>query len=114
MGWPVHWVSSSNCNFGNDCPLTYSPIDIEAGNTFRNYREGSQYGEHSPGVSVIAKDESGSARRTYSCYGCGLGMLNGADHLLDLVPKGRDETALSANMAWMRLHHQYLPKPNFW
>jgi predicted dithiol-disulfide oxidoreductase (DUF899 family) len=34
-------------------------------------------------------------------------MLNGAYHLLDLVPKGRDEGDLDNSMAWLRLRDQY-------
>ena len=34
-------------------------------------------------------------------------MLNGAYHYLDLVPKGRDEDALSYPMAWLRRYDTY-------
>jgi predicted dithiol-disulfide oxidoreductase (DUF899 family) len=34
-------------------------------------------------------------------------MLNGAYHYLDLVPKGRDEDALSHPMEWVRLRDAY-------
>ena len=44
---------------------------------------------------------------TYSCYGRGIDMLNGAYHYLDLVPKGRDEDGLEFSMAWLRRHDQY-------
>jgi predicted dithiol-disulfide oxidoreductase (DUF899 family) len=36
-------------------------------------------------------------------------MLNGAYHLLDLVPKGRDEKGLSYTMEWLQRHDQYEP-----
>jgi predicted dithiol-disulfide oxidoreductase (DUF899 family) len=36
-------------------------------------------------------------------------MLNGAYHMLDLVPKGRDEDALPYSMEWLRRHDQYEP-----
>lgn len=38
-------------------------------------------------------------------------MLNGAYHLLDLVPKGRDEAGLSYAMEWLRHHDRYAPPP---
>jgi len=44
---------------------------------------------------------------TYSCYSRGLDMLNGAYHLLDLVPKGRGEAGLPSTMAWLRHHDRY-------
>lgn len=43
----------------------------------------------------------------YSCYQRGLDMLNGAYHLMDLVPKGRDEDELPFTMAWVKRHDQY-------
>jgi len=38
-------------------------------------------------------------------------MLNGAYHLLDLTPKGRDEAGLPHSMAWVRHHDHYDPQP---
>ena len=107
MGWRFPWVSSAPNNFSNDYLVWYTPQAIAAGDTFYNYRKGLHYGEHAPGVSVFAKDESGAVYHTYSCYARGLDMLNGAYHLLDLVPKGRDEQDLPASMAWLKLHDQY-------
>lgn len=49
----------------------------------------------------------GQVFHTYSCYARGLDMLNGTYHLLDLVPKGRDEQGFSYSMAWVRRHDQY-------
>ena len=34
-------------------------------------------------------------------------MLNAAYHMLDLVPKGRDEADLPYGMAWLRHHDKY-------
>jgi predicted dithiol-disulfide oxidoreductase (DUF899 family) len=34
-------------------------------------------------------------------------MLNVAYHYLDLVPKGRDEDALSFSQSWVRHHDKY-------
>jgi predicted dithiol-disulfide oxidoreductase (DUF899 family) len=107
MGWRFHWVSSAPCNFSNDYHVWYTPEDIAAGNTFYNYRKGHDYGEHAPGVSVFAKDDAGAVYHTYSCYARGLDILNGAYHLLDLVPKGRDEQDLPASMAWVKHHDRY-------
>jgi predicted dithiol-disulfide oxidoreductase (DUF899 family) len=56
---------------------------------------------------VFAKDGAGKIFHTYSCYSRGLDMLNGAYHLLDLTPKGRDEGGLSHAMSWVRLHDEY-------
>jgi predicted dithiol-disulfide oxidoreductase (DUF899 family) len=107
MGWDMHWVSSAACQFSHDYHVWYTPEQIQAGETFYNYRDGFHYGEHSPGFSVFAKGDDGALYHTYSCYARGLDMLNGAYHLLDLVPNGRDEENLPTNMAWLRLHDSY-------
>ncbi|MCB1686190.1 MAG: DUF899 domain-containing protein [Pseudomonadales bacterium] len=107
MGWQFPWVSSAANSFSNDYLVCYSPDQIAAGDTFYNYTRGMHYGEHAPGISVFAKDGDGAVYHTYSCYARGLDMLNGAYHLLDLVPKGRDEADLPASMAWLKLHDQY-------
>ena len=106
MGWDVHWVSSAAGQFSHDYHVWYTPEQIEAGDTFYNYRPGFHYGEHSPGFSVFAKGGT-DIYHTYSCYARGLDMLNGTYHVLDMVPNGRDEQNLPANMDWVRLHDRY-------
>lgn len=107
MGWTFRWVSAAGCSFSHDYLVHHTPEQIAAGDTFYNYRKGLHYGEHSPGVSVFARGDDGAVYHTYSCYARGLDMLNGAYHLLDLVPKGRDEESLSGPMAWVQLHDSY-------
>jgi predicted dithiol-disulfide oxidoreductase (DUF899 family) len=63
--------------------------------------------EESVGISVFCKDKDGNIFHAYSCYARGVGMLNGAYHYLDLVPKGRDEAGLSFAQAWVRRHDKY-------
>ena len=60
-----------------------------------------------PGLSVFRKDAAGTVYHTYSSYGRGLDMLIGTYHLLDLMPKGRDEGDLPYTMAWIRHHDRY-------
>ena len=73
-----------------------------------NYNFGTQHfgGEEAPGISVFAREGS-AIYHTYSTYARGLDMLNGAYHLLDLVPKGRDEAGLGFTMEWVRRHDEY-------
>ena len=63
-------------------------------------------GEEAPGLSVFAREGS-DIFHAYSTYSRGLDMLNGAYHLLDLVPKGRDEQGLSYGMEWLRRRDEY-------
>jgi predicted dithiol-disulfide oxidoreductase (DUF899 family) len=56
---------------------------------------------------VFAKDAAGNIFHSYSTYARGLDMLNGAYHILDMTPKGRDEAGLKTTMEWVRRHDQY-------
>lgn len=49
---------------------------------------------------------------TYSTYARGLDSFLGVYHLLDIVPKGRDEATLEYSMAWVRHHDKYEDTPN--
>jgi predicted dithiol-disulfide oxidoreductase (DUF899 family) len=42
---------------------------------------------------------------TYSSYGRGIDILNGAYNYIDLVPKGRDEG--DTTQRWVRRHDEY-------
>jgi predicted dithiol-disulfide oxidoreductase (DUF899 family) len=109
MGWSFKWVSSLKNDFNRDYHVSFTPEEKE--NAYYNYRVGGFSGEEAPGISVFAKDTTGDVFHTYSCYARGLDMLNGAYHLLDLVPKGRDEAGLPFTMAWVRRHDRYDDQP---
>jgi predicted dithiol-disulfide oxidoreductase (DUF899 family) len=107
MGWNFEWVSSLGSDFNRDFGVTFTPEEIEKGETFYNYRMSKSRMEELPGISVFYRSENGEVFHTYSCYARGLDMLNGAYHYLDLVPKGRDEDGLPYSMAWLRRHDKY-------
>jgi predicted dithiol-disulfide oxidoreductase (DUF899 family) len=44
---------------------------------------------------------------TYSSYARGLDPINSGYQLLDLAPRGRDESELSWTMEWLRRHDAY-------
>ncbi|HVK58732.1 MAG TPA: DUF899 family protein, partial [Candidatus Kapabacteria bacterium] len=60
-----------------------------------------------PGLSVFYKDAAGDIYHTYSTYGRGLEILLGTYRILDLVPKGRDESHFGFPMEWVRYHDRY-------
>lgn len=65
-----------------------------------------------PGISVFFKDASGDILHTYSTYARGLDKLNGAYHLLDRTPLGRNEKgAGKLNMYWLRRSDRYDDQP---
>ena len=105
MGWSFKWVSSCGNDFNRDYHVFFTPEAQKM--AVYNYKAGGFASSEAPGVSVFMKAADGQIFHTYSCYARGLDMLNGAYHLLDLVPKGRDEQGLSYPMAWVRRHDQY-------
>jgi predicted dithiol-disulfide oxidoreductase (DUF899 family) len=109
MGWHFPWVSSGGTSFNYDYQVSFRSEDLAKGEVAYNYRRHQTSMADLPGFSVFYRDDDGAIFHTYSCYARGLDMLNGAYHLLDLVPKGRDEAALSYSQAWVRRHDQYEP-----
>ncbi len=107
MGWSIKWVSSFDSDFNRDYQVSFTDQEREQGRAYYNYAKGSFPAPEAPGISVFYKDASGAVFHTYSCYARGLDMLNGAYHLLDLVPTGRDEKGLPSSMAWLRHHDRY-------
>jgi len=107
MGWTFKWVSSFDNDFNRDYHVSFTPQELQTKRAYYNYREVAFPVSEAPGISVFHKAEGGSIFHTYSCYARGLDMLNAAYHLLDLVPKGRNEKGLPYTMSWVRLHDQY-------
>ena len=111
MGWRFKWVSSFRSDFNRDYGVTFSPEDAAAGEAAYNYAATSFPLTEAPGVSVFCMDESHEVFHTYSSYARGLDMFIGAYHLLDVVPKGRDEDGLAFRMEWVRHRDRYPPDP---
>jgi predicted dithiol-disulfide oxidoreductase (DUF899 family) len=105
MGWSFEWVSSLGNSFNRDYAVSFPDAQAREGNNY-NFATIRFDGEEAPGLSVFAR-EGGDIFHTYSTYSRGLDMLNGAYHLLDLVPKGRDEAGLPYGMEWLRRHDEY-------
>ena len=106
MGWRIKWVSSHGSDFNHDFRVSFTPEERASKALLYNFETKTAGMDELPGISVFAKDAAGSVFHTYSCYARGLDMLNGAYHLLDLTPKGRDESG-PHNMAWVRHHDKY-------
>ena len=85
--------------------VSFTPEDLATGANTYNFGTQKFGIDEAPGISVFARD-GGAVYHTYSTYARGLDMLNGAYHLLDIVPKGRDESA-TGNMGWLRRHDEY-------
>jgi predicted dithiol-disulfide oxidoreductase (DUF899 family) len=104
MGWTFRWVSSAGSDFNFDFGVSRRP-----GEKTLDYNFGTLQvtGEEMPGLSAFRHAEDGTIYRTYSTYGRGVDMVNGAYQLLDLTSKGRDEEGLPWPMAWLKRHDAY-------
>ena len=108
MGWSFKWVSSESCDFNRDFHVSFTDDEIQNRRAYYNFREGATFPvREAPGISVFAKEETGQVFHTYSAYARGLEVFIGAYHLLDIVPKGRDESGFSYGMEWLRHKDRY-------
>ena len=107
MGWNFKWLSSVDAGFNYDYHVSFTPEERAKGEVYYNYAASKISDPERPGISVFYKDPGGAVFHTYSSYGRGLDMMNGAYHYLDLVPKGRDEAGLPNPQAWVRHHDRY-------
>jgi len=107
LGWSFKWVSSANSDFNYDYQVSFRPEESARGASVYNYTRYTGAMTDLPGFSVFFRDEAGGLFHTYSTYGRGLDPMNVAYQLLDLVPKGRDETGLPNPMSWVKLHDLY-------
>jgi len=107
MGWSFHWVSSAASDFNRDFGVSFNAQELAERRLVYNFGTLPFGVEEAPGMSVFAKNERGEIFHSYSCYSRGIDMMNPTYHLLDLVPKGRDEAGLAFPMAWVRHHDRY-------
>ena len=105
MGWSFPWLSSFGTDFNRDLGVTFTDDEIESGRAPYNYTLQAFPDNEAPGVSVFYKDAAGDVYHTYSAYGRGIDILNGAYNYIDLVPKGRDEG--DTTQRWVRRHDEY-------
>ena len=108
MGWRFKWVSSHGSDFNYDYHVSFTPDDIAKGTVYYNYRTIEASIDELPGLSVFHKDAAGDIFHTYSTYARGAEELLGTYMVLDLTPKGRDETGPNRNLSdWVRHHDRY-------
>ncbi len=107
MGWSFPWYSSAGSSFNADCGVSFGAEQLASGEKLYNYGTQQPFGDESPGMSIFARTDDDRVFLTYQTFSRGLDMLNGAYHMLDLTPKGRDEQDLPYGMAWLHRHDQY-------
>lgn len=108
MGWNCKWVSSNASDFNYDFHVSYKPQDLAKGPVFYNYAMQNIPMEDLSGISVFCKDANGDVFHTYSAFGRGAENVLSTYMLLDMTPKGRNETGPQYNLTdWVRPHDLY-------
>ena len=107
MGWTVKFVSSYGNDFNYDFHVSFRPEELAKGEAYYNYATGPLGIDEMSGRSVFYKDDAGDVFHTYSSFARG-GELNlNAYAVLDVTPKGRNETINGNLTDWVRLHDRY-------
>ena len=105
MGWSFRWLSSAGTDFNYDYHVSFTPDEIKNHQGDYNYRTIDPGDETDlPGISVFIKS-NGKIYHSYSTFGRGIDLLNGAYNYMDLTPKGRDEGGRS--MFWLKRRDEY-------
>jgi predicted dithiol-disulfide oxidoreductase (DUF899 family) len=108
MGWRFKWVSSYGNDFNYDYGVSFTPEQLAKGKVNYNFGLTDNAGEEMPGMSVFYKDADGTIAHTYSSFARGNEALLGTYAILDVTPKGRNETGPRGNLTdWVRLHDEY-------
>jgi predicted dithiol-disulfide oxidoreductase (DUF899 family) len=103
MGCHIKWVSSFGSDFNFDFHVSFRPQEVAEEEGCYNCEICKIGIDELSGRSVFYKDINGDVFHTYSSYGRGGEDLIGTYRLLDLVPKGRDETGPYHNLSdWVR------------
>jgi predicted dithiol-disulfide oxidoreductase (DUF899 family) len=107
MGWPIRFVSSYGSDFNYDFHVSFRPDELAKGEAYYNYEVRPLGIDEMSGRSVFYKDESGDIFHTYSSFARG-GELNLTSYaVLDVTPKGRNETINGNLTDWVRHHDRY-------
>src|SRR5205823_15107741 len=88
--------------------VSFKTDEIANGEVYYNYEMRKVGIEELSGQSVFYKDENGDIFHTYSSYARGGDLMLGTYNILDLMPKGRNETGPNHNLTdWVRHHDRY-------
>lgn len=112
MGWRFRWVSSFGSDFNFDFNVSFSPEQAATGKVFYNFAESDYQMDEMSGMSVFTRDEAGAIYHTYSVHARGDEGVLATYALLDMTPKGRNETGPHHNlMDWVKHHDRYGATP---
>jgi predicted dithiol-disulfide oxidoreductase (DUF899 family) len=107
MGWRFRWVSSYGSDFNYDFHVSFTPEQVASGKAYYNYELRDVGIDELSGRSVFCRDEAGDIFHTYSSFARGGELFLSSYAVLDITPKGRNET-INGNMTdWVRHHDRY-------
>ena len=107
MGWRIKWVSSYGNDFNYDFHVSFRPEELAKGEAYYNYAVRPIGIDEMSGRSVFYRDAKGDIFHTYSSFARG-GELNLVSYaVLDVTPKGRNETINGNLTDWVRHHDRY-------
>jgi predicted dithiol-disulfide oxidoreductase (DUF899 family) len=108
MGWEFPFVSSFGSSFNYDFNVSFTPEQLATKSAFYNFRQTDPGMVDLSGNSVFYKDEDGQIFHTFSSFGRGGESSLGSYGILDMMPKGRNETGPHHSLAdWVRPHDMY-------
>jgi predicted dithiol-disulfide oxidoreductase (DUF899 family) len=111
MGWKALWASSYGNDFNYDFHVSFTPEEVANKKVYYNYELRDFEADELSGLSVFYKDangDKGDVFHTYSTYGRGDELVDTSYMLLDMTPKGRNETGPYRNlMDWVKRHDEY-------
>jgi predicted dithiol-disulfide oxidoreductase (DUF899 family) len=111
MGWRFPWVSSYRSDFNFDFGVSFKPEQVADGSALYNFQRAPEWAaglQDLSGVSVFYKDDSGRILHTYSTFGRGTEQFLGIYGILDVMPKGRNETGPYHSLPdWARPRNMY-------
>ena len=107
MGWSARWVSSFDNDFNYDFHASFRPEDVARGEVYYNYEVQPIPVQDLSGFSVFYKDDNGDIYLTYASFGRGQENIMTTYVMLDMTPKGRNETVRGNMTEWLRPHDRY-------
>ncbi len=107
MGWRVPFYSSYASDYNYDFGVSFRPEDMKAGRAEYNYRACDPGLEDLPGDNVFYRDPGGDIFHTYSCSSRGGEDFMTIYRLLEVTPKGRNESKERGMLDWVRPHNMY-------
>ncbi len=105
MGWTFKWLSSLGTDFNFDFWVSFTEEQLRRKKAFYNFTEQNPGPSEREGISVFYRDKKNRIFHTYSTHARGIDIVNTAYHILDFVPKGRDEGGRS--QFWVKRHDEY-------